>query len=88
MTTIFDVEEPDENRQPFNPHARPKFEENKPRQRLYVRLKKWANWRGSWQSYLKYLDDNNALSGNIILQNGEYSLRPGYVPPWSDKDFR
>jgi hypothetical protein len=51
-------------------------------------LKKWGEWQGDWQSYLEYLDKNNALSINFIQVGGEYKLRPGYSPPWTEKDFK
>jgi hypothetical protein len=51
-------------------------------------LKKYSAWDGDWQSYLQYLDDNNALSSNFIQVGGYYRLRPGYNPPWEMKDFK
>lgn len=55
-------------------------------------MKKWSEWKlngGDWQSYLRYLKSNNALSKNFVLgDNGYLQLREGYNPPWEMKDFK
>jgi len=51
-------------------------------------LTPFSQWAGSWQSYLAYLDSNNALSENIVMGSDNiYRLRDGYYPAWKMKDF-
>jgi hypothetical protein len=51
-------------------------------------LKRFDQWDGNWQTYLAYLDEHDVLSSNIFKQGEYYKLRPGFVPPWTLKDFK
>lgn len=50
-------------------------------------IKKFDGFDGSWDQYLRYLEQNNALSINIVPDGNEYKLRDGYYPQWKLKDF-
>ncbi|MBL4803253.1 MAG: hypothetical protein JKY71_00165 [Alphaproteobacteria bacterium] len=52
-------------------------------------LQKFQQFDGSWNEYLDYLQDNG---GNVSKHlerdfSGEWSLKEGYNPPWTLKDF-
>jgi hypothetical protein len=51
-------------------------------------LKRWGDWQDDWQSYLRYLKANHALSANFENRDGRLQLREGYYPPWTAKDFK
>lgn len=51
-------------------------------------IKKYSDWDGDWQSYLEYLEKKQVLSHNFERDiNGKLTLRPGYYPTATLKDF-
>ena len=52
-------------------------------------LLKFSQSNMSWQDYLAYMDRSGALSSNLEKDmSGHYSLRAGYTPEWTLKDFK
>lgn len=51
-------------------------------------LKKFEHFDGTWQEYLEYCEANGILSRNFTRIDGKLTLRPGYIPPYTLKDFK